>query len=524
MHTKGNQVFTATEKEETKTMKRIRILTIAAFILALAMEPVYAGPGTGNVEKFQSDLENNGFIVQEGEIDFPDMATLGCQCTLPTAYAYNPSSPYGIFVLPPAPDQDPSVGNPYSEWYAEDGLYPEGWSWFVRQRPDEAIVYIGSTPPKMDYFSLLHYVYDRYHENYTFPDCVDSDGNVRTTPLSAWNRLPIFASLGDPINNMTVKVTGGSDAPFDKHVVVIIASDQGVEKKIRHTLLRSGFPNHIINTLVVSPNLIRLGVEEESDTLFYTWRLHSELTSALTSYMDSPGRIFRVSPEQAIPSSEIIPLEMPKLRVRGTGTDEMDLLPMVDALGEAIIAQYPEYDAVSIGIAPWPEGYHCIENEQSCLADNRDDAAFASAFNIFTLELLQDTKLSSDTFYVAYGINHQKTGKAVYSGVSLVDWRNKVSPVSFKNSQMPGSVDSYLDSQIDSSTADKLYAWKIARPGSCSDDDPYCQEIVNDDCTNGVDDEDQIAFIFRAYLEPATAIGPATNEVIMDRVIKFTRK
>jgi len=504
-------------------MKKFLIFTITTFVLVLAIEPAYARSQTDKTAKFLNSLEKNGYIVQEGLVDYPDMATLGCQCTLPTAYAYNPSSPYGIFVLPPAPYQVPA--NPYSEWYKEDKLYPAGWSWFVRQRPDEAIVYIGTTPPEMDYFSLIAYIYDRRHDGFTFPSCVNTDdeGNAhdRATPPSAENRFPIFASLGDSINNMTIKVAGGKDAPFNEPVVVIIAADQRVEQKIRKTLLKAGFPNQIINTLAVSPSIVRLGVDNDSDTLNYAWRLHSESTPELEEYIASPGRIFRVSPEPTIPPSDIIPLETPNLRVRGTGTDEMNLLPALDALGEAIVAKYPGYDAEKIAIAPWPEGYHCIENEQSCLADNRDDAAFASAFNPSTLNLLQgNTTLDSNTFYVAYGVNHQKTGKATYTSVTVVNWRDKVSPASFKNSDMPGSAEFYLG---DVPNADKLYAWKIARPENCGPSET-CREIEYSPCTQGVGEGDPIAFVFRAYLEPETQTGPAINEVIVDRVIKFTKK
>ena len=517
-------------KKDKSAMKKFLIFTITAFVLAVAIEPVYARSQTDKTDKFLNGLVKNGYNVQEGLVDYPDMATLGCQCTLPTAYAYNPSSPYGIFVLPPAPNQDSNIKNPYSEWYYEDGLYPEGYSWFVRQRPDEAIVYIGTTPPEMDYFSLIAYIYDRRHDGFTFPSCVNTDDegyeHNRATPPSAVDRFPIYASLGDSINNMTIKVAGGKDAPFNEPVVVIIATDQEVEQKIRKTLLKAGFPNQIINTLAVSPSIVRLGVDDVSDTLNYAWRLHSESTTEVENYKASPGRIFRVSPVPAIPSSDIIPLETPNLRIRGTGTDEMNLLPALDALGEAIVAKYPGYDAEKIAIMPWPEGYHCIENEQSCLADNRDDAAFASAFNASTLNLLQgDTTLDPNTFYVAYGVNHRKTGKATYTSVTVVNWRDKVSPASFKNSDMIGSAKSYLDPQdpqIDPATADKLYAWKIAR--NCDDiDPPYCREIGVSPCTQGVGEGDPISFVFRAYLEPETQTGPAINEVIVDRVIKFTK-
>jgi hypothetical protein len=499
--------------------KKIGVLIIA--LLVLSMGFTEAGQEKGNPDTFRSELEKKGFIVQEGKMDFPDLASWCCQCQLPTCYAYNPSSPYGLGILPPAPDQDPL--NPYSEWFYEDAHYPEGWSPFWRQRADEAVVFIGTTPPKMDYFGFTGYLYDRHRAHITLPDCITSSGSTRVSPDSVKNRFPLFASLGDTINNMVVNVMGNKKDPFNKTVVFIMVTDQNIEREIRKTLKKAGYPDRLINTIVVSPSIARLGDESESDTLAFVLRMATD-RSQLKDYMDSSMKLFRVSPAQRVPPSAIEPLPSPKLRVRGTGETEIGLLPAMDKLGEAIVASYPEYDAVKISTVNWYEGYNCIENGQNCLGDNRDTPYIPPAFNPLTATLLQDMILRPDEFFVAYGVNHEKAGKATYSNVSVMGWRHKSSPVLLRNDDMPGSAQYYIGSSIDPATAEKLYAWKVARPGGCkAGDTPHCQ-VVGYDCQDGVAADDPMALVFRAYLEPKTRAGAAYGEIIIDRIIKFTPK
>ena len=55
-------------------------------------------------------------------------------------------------------------------------------------QPDEAIVLIGLTPPPAKYFSYTAYLF------------------IRAYPDGTTNQL--FASLGDAVNNATIKTTG----------------------------------------------------------------------------------------------------------------------------------------------------------------------------------------------------------------------------------------------------------------------------------------------------------------------------
>jgi hypothetical protein len=42
------------------------------------------------------------------------------------------------------------------------------------------------------------------------------------------------------------------------------------------------------------------------------------------------------------------------------------------------------------------------------------------------------------------------------------------------------------------------------------------------ECGEGIPSEEGIALVFRAYVEPATKVGPAWGEVILDQIFKFT--
>ena len=64
-----------------------------------------------------------------------------------------------------------------------------------------------------------------------------------------------------------------------------------------------------------------------------------------------------------------------------------------------------------------------------------------------------------------------------------------------------------------------LYAWKIARNSYA---DPHCLEVPVGPQRYGIGLDEKILLFFRAYLEKATQVGPAHNELIIDRVIIFS--
>jgi len=499
---------------------KLSVVVLCAVVLAAGVSQTHATKEKGNLEAFKKDLSRKGFTVQEGSVSFPSILEMCCKCWLPSCYSYNASSKYGFFAMPPAPNQDPSVKNSYAEWFTENGILPAGWSYWFRMRPDEAAVFLGPTPPKVNYYGFTAYLYDRYVPN--LPQgapCKTSDGQMRPQPDSVLHRFPVFSSLGDTVNPMTIK-TGRNHDPYEKNVAFIMTADRNTERRVRQALIAAGYPENSINLLPVSPSLARLGVESENDTVTLIMRVAPIPGTDITPYYSLPKTLLRVSPGTPVPPDKLDPIPAPKLRVRGTGKTEVSLLPAVDALGQAIIAKYPGYTATSIKMAALPEGYNCLENMQNAIADNRDTVYISPGYNIITTEPYQDLILESDEFYVAYGVIHPEMGKATYSNISVMGWGRKAAPVMVSNQDMVGSAQYYLGSKADPATVDKIYAFKIARPGGCAGE-PFCK-VVGCDCEDGIPLDEGVALAFRAYVEPATAVGPIWGEIIFDRILKFT--
>lgn len=502
---------------------KLAVAGLFAALLVGVAQP-QAAEEKGRLEAFQRKMGQRGFIVQEGSVEFPEILGMCCKCELPSCYGNNASSTYGLFALPPAPDQ--TTVNPYAEWFTADRNLPADWSYWWRMRPDEAVVFIGPTPPKVSYYGFTAYVYDRSVPSLPPGSaCLDQSGKERSQPDSALHRYPIYASLGDTLNQMTINVPGGRHDPYEKNVVILMAADRNTERAVRKELIAAGYPAKSINLLPVSPSIARLGLDSQDDTVSLLMRVAPIPGTDVTPYHDVPKSIFRITPKNLVPGEDLAPIAPPQLSIRGTGETELALLPAVDALEQAIIAKYSDdYTPTAIKMATLPEGYNCLENTQNCLADNRDTIYINPAYNTLTFDPLQDLTLKKDSgeFYVAYGVIHPEVNKATYSNISVMGWARKASPIMVNNQEMVGSARYYLGSNVDQGTADKIYAFKIARLDGCVDKEP-CKE-VGYNCGSGIASEEGIALIFRAYVEPSTAVGPALAEVILDRILKFTRK
>lgn len=487
-----------------KNVSRVMaLLEIASFVLALAFS-FGAGKGyAGDEQKFLDVLNSQGFQYNQGALIFPDIISMCCSCQLPSCWGNNASSLYGAYLLPAAPGQ--TALNPLAESFSTPNQPNRSTNW--RLRADEAIVFIGKTPPEMKYFGFVSYLYDREGTPPSNPVC----------PLlpSIANRSPeIFASLHDTINNLTIKCSGPDWNPFSKDTIIITTADKKIAAIVRAALVTAGYPHHIINIDVIPSELVKLGIEQSSDSLSFALRIAPDDpdSQALHDYMENPGKLWRVTPNKVTPAYMLDPYPVPQLRVRGTGKTELDLLPAVEDLRLAILAKYlPNYTPTEIQTMNLMEGYNCIQRNQNCLGDNRDSAyIFNGPTDAFTL--------GDNEFIIVYGVNHVATGKATYSNFTVTGGALKVGAASIRNEQFPGSAEYYLSGNRDIL---KLYAWKIMRTGNCGDE-PYCIEIKNDCSEGGIPEDQKLGVACRAYLEKSTSVGMAYSELVLDRVIKFT--
>jgi hypothetical protein len=439
----------------------------------------------GSVEQFKSALEKDGFTVQEGKLEVLDIAKMADLGLIPCCWGNNPSTPYMVYKLPPAPGQT-SHNN-----VSDAPLHPENkglWDDF-KLREDEAIVFIGSTPPDVDYFSYRSYLAGRLQPDGTFKR--------------------VFASLGDTLNNMTIK-TGGGNGPMDSPTVIVTTADEGINERVHTAAIASGFSRGIINDDIISTRFVKMGLEQGDDSFAFIHRIaFFKDSKAGDAYLGKPhGTVLRLTPKNQ--AKEQKPHSVPNLRVRGTGdTSELDLLGDMDKLRQAILKKYQGLQANELGTSIWlPEGYYAIQKSLDVIGENRDTTYLRA--DQFTLAD------DPNEFLIVYGVNHAATGKATYSNFGIYGAKliNGVGAVS--NHDFTGTAEEYLPGNPN---AKNLYVWKVARRANGN---KQCLEVPFSVGAAGIDLGQEGFIGYRAYLEPGTKVGPFWSEIVLDRAIKFS--
>ncbi len=419
------------------------------------------------LERFRAALEARGLEIREGYAGELDPSAC---CEWESCYLFNPDNRYIGWWLPPGPGQTAPDTVP-------DG---QGNSLSWRLRPDEAVVAVGRTPPQASYFSYRSYLHDHW-----FPLLGERD----------W----LFFNLGDSINQFVIHT--GPGGPFDADFVLTTTADATIDAEVRAAALEAGYPLEALNTDVVAGEDLVLGLHPEADTFRMQNRMALfEDPDAGEAYLaEPPVTVWRVSP---LVERTRVPLEPLPLRSRGSGTNEEAWRDAMEELDDAVRAAFPEYTAHDL-----PTVVPTADDDECPPGCNRD-----TFFGVSVHYLLP---MWADAFVLVYGVNHERTGKSVYSNFTVVGVDHLSGIEAVHSRQMPGSARPYLP---DHPQVDDLYAWKIAR--DCRGE-ATCIEVP-DECP-GYGDLGEGSVAFRAYTEASTATGPLTSELVVDRAILFTR-
>ena len=224
-------------------------------------------------------------------------------------------------------------------------------------------------------------------------------------------------------------------------------------------------------------------------------------------YLNAPQVALRVTLAGAAPD----PFRTPPLRVRGTGRTEMDLMPAVEALREAILARHSGVPREEQTTQVWlTDGYDGLQRGIDEWGPSRDTVY---------LRTIPEFRLGPNDFVIVYGANHEATGKATYSNASVYAGHDiygedlLLGLVSEQSGNFRGSARDYL-----ANAPDTLYAWKFAR--DCREE-AHCTPITTTCARLDLNNPPDMWMGFRAYLEPSTAVGPAFTEIVYDRAIVF---
>lgn len=446
------------------------------------------GDGSEKIDAFISALQQEGFTVQQGKFETFDVLAMYDAGIIPSCYGNNPSTPYLTYKLPGYP------GLAQGGRVSDAPIRPDNkglWLDYFME-PDEAIVFVGSTPPDVKYYSYRSYVGTRWF-----------------TELDDFER--IFASLGDTLNNYRIKtgITAGQPGPYNKPVMIITTADRGTNERVRNAAIRAGYSKTMMNDDIIPSGLIRMGLSNTSDTITFIHRLafFANETQGEEYMNGTPGYVFRLTPNiSRIPQ----PYGVPRLIVRGTGdAHELDLLKDQEILREAIIARHGSGMAATGNHTEiWIlEGYDSLQREADALGDNRD------AFYLKNGDYL----LSDDDFIIVYGLNHQATGKVVYTNIAVYGTEVLNGVVAVTDADIAGSASSYLPGNPN---ANLFYVWKFARhcngEAGCTEV-PYCCGGL------GIPEDVPVRIGYRTYVEPGTGIGPACTEILYDQAVHFAQ-
>ena len=452
-------------------MRKLLRFTVVLFIGCQAS--LHSGTSSdannASVSSLESALAASGYTTQRGSLEPPDLSA--CCSGAMSCSGTNPSSPYARIRLPPAPGQ--TVANPAAN--------PDGTATAWRLRQDEAVVMVGTTPPSAQYYGFTPYLADRYDAT-----------------LGA--RQPLFASLGDTWNQLVLGTAGPT--PFESWFAIVFTSNATTAGVMRLALARAGIPAAAINVVVLPASTAILGLDDQADTFsFYLRVALPDDAAALNAWLTSPPAVYRFTPGRELASN---PLAAPSGRPRGTGVAE-NLSSAVNSLGYVIKTQLggtaiPTANADPAGF----NGDACIQSGHFCGGDNRD-ALYGGSVGTFVLD-------EPGRYVMVYGVNHAATGKATYSNATIAYHASALGVVAVDSTMMPGSAAVFLPNHPD---RDSLYAYAFARDCSVVPT-PYCVTVPAEGCPllpGGAGAN----LTFRAYLEPATATGPAYDELLVDR-------
>lgn len=447
------------------------------------------------VEALQSSYE-----VLPGKLSIGNSDLAYDHGLLPDCNAFNVGHSYLIYSIPDLPDSKTRDRTP-----GLDGNYIT-----YKLRQDEAIVFVGKTPPSVDYFSWRSYMFWRFY------------------PRDSHFRI-IFSSLGDTINKVRVKVEDSKD-PCDQPVVIISTANQDTYEEVKDIMIKAGYPESMINFDKIPIEMVKMGLQSQDDQFSVLLRLgnftnEKDRDRYLANVNEESGSLYRLTPKEEkvvapIPgATDLIP--------RGSGKqNEAVYTQKLDELRDKILDKYSHLQATELSSKVWIfEGYDGIQRGIDVYGEDRDTSYIRT--ESFTLNK------KKNEFVVVYGLNHHQTGKATYCSFGAYGEKilNGVKSISSSKENFSGDASDFFEPNDED--AEKFYVWKLGRqeerrmkgesymkiPYRPLPSPPNSAFIRNATC---VPLDEEVFIGFRAYVDPATGVGPAWWEILYGRAIKFS--
>lgn len=384
-------------------------------------------------------------------------------------------------------------GNPYATYF-HPGLVQKRLPLF-KLGATSAALFIGCTPSTPAYFSWRSYAFT-------------SRGKL------------VFASLGDTLNNLVINTTSNATSANretgGRLTAVATTSDSRSLAQITAAVQAAGLPPSALNLDAVPSSLLDIG---HDPTLRFIMLHRASVwgdPAQKASYFAQTRRVLFIESAVNTPPE---PLALLPLRPAGTGVRESSMKGITEGLTQlrqAVVeslaqagyklsaAGFMDGNLTALGL----DGFKCLKAGTNCKGDNRDTHYLQ----------YHDSQFLDTDQYVLIGTNSVKTGKCTYSNFGLYEVahtpilnRTKLTStdLTVDNRQTEGSAEYY---GVDNS---KLFAYRLSRDCSAAE---YCLQVDKQQVKGG-----EWAVAYRPYLEPATATGPKLSELILPKILKFSK-
>ncbi|MFY3743244.1 hypothetical protein ACOQFB_04995 [Anaeromyxobacter sp. Red801] len=468
----------------------------AALLSALACMPLLGSAVEPSPDELTGALERRGFIVTPGAVEVWNRGEAWCRYDPTIDHAwYNNNAPYLVLKVPRAAGAPELVQD-------------------FKLRPDEAVVLVGTTPPPERYFAFYSWI-----ANKVYPD--------------GERLLGLMIAPADPVNHLSIKTEGPPGEPFGQRVALVFTPDRGTYRGILEALGEAGYATARVNEVPFPAAMLSLGHGDDGDEFRIQlrnamWEAGYEKAGA--AYIaDAPLRMFRATPRVPTDEDRLEPYPVPALRIRGTGQTELNLWNELGVLRQRIIDAHPGMVATDIDVTV-PVGYEGIDHMQRRVpvgGDARDALCLQAGYLPEFLSWDRRITLGDGDFLMVFGANHAATGKTSYMSVNVYTGDaedGKLSIGTVDDRALTGTAARFLPAG--DPAADLMYAYKISR--SCGRE-ANCLQVPPDELLRkckrlSVGPDTVLGILFRNYLEPATKSGAAMQEVLYDRVIKFSPK
>lgn len=408
-------------------------------------------------------------------LDIVDCFTKGTTC-----YGSNPSSPYGY----------PSFGGSMS----------------MKLGPSEAVVVFMRTPPEVRYFGFTQYLYDRVTSSKPF----------------------VFASLSDTLNHLgfaTLQTVGHGPARFNQYAVLVWTADLNTLASVKSLLAQQGIQDSEVNFLPLPVGLpLFMGRSPSADT--FTLLMRTALPAVPADYdsylAEKPFYVVRVAPT-APPAVAPAPIIGYASETTGVSEDAA-LSSALNTLVANIKANHRRSFTFKDQVVAYSKriGWDCFADEEDCAGGDNHDA-------LYSRDLSSDLTVGSlrDVVIIA-GVNHQKTGKALYINHTVVDPVTTTGIVAVEDPQLTSKsalyhagVTSPTDPRVQQFS--KLYAYAVSY--DCNGL-KFCINIPAPTADNPVGLRPGATFTVwgRSYVEPRTGVRPDLNEITRHRVLVGRRR